>query len=505
MRKDSNIMSETGKIVSFIPTGEYYFSKGLKSYRRRDLKKAKKYFSRAFDLEPLEPIIACQLAIVETELGNYEQSNQLLHLILDELDSFMNECNYFLANNYAHLGMFKEAAEHTTAYLKENPDGEFAEDAEDLLEVIRLDGDLAIETIYEQDELITMQDKAKDLLEMGNFEKAISVLEEIIHKYPEFWSAYNNLALAYYYLGDLKKSHEILHDVLEKSPGNLHALCNLTVFMYYEKREDELNQLLEVLRKIRPLIPEHQFKLGATFALVGQFEDAYFWLKKLYKAGFQGDASFYYWLSHAAYQTGHQKTAYTVWEHVKEMSPEKEGSEPWNHSSQEKLGYEHHISSIVKRLNSPYEEDRLFGIFLLSVTDDKQKVTSHPDFCDIETLSIYEKWYLAYVLGMELTGQTEEKFVEMAHETALKLYNRYHPIGHEETGLFLLWFSALPALFEQSYRPGSQDRFAAATEYLWCKFREKKKSQKEIAEIYHISPSTLRKYVKFIEDLIFQA
>ena len=45
----------------------------------------------------------------------------------------MTECHYFLANNYAHLGMFKEAYRHASAYLEKEEDGEFSEDAEDLL------------------------------------------------------------------------------------------------------------------------------------------------------------------------------------------------------------------------------------------------------------------------------------------------------------------------------------------------------------------------------------
>ena len=50
-----------------------------------------------------------------------------------DMDPFMTECHYFLANNYAHLGMFKEAYRHASAYLDKEEDGEFSEDAEDLL------------------------------------------------------------------------------------------------------------------------------------------------------------------------------------------------------------------------------------------------------------------------------------------------------------------------------------------------------------------------------------
>ena len=109
MSKNSQATQPKGKLLSFIPTGEYYFTKGLKAFRHRDFHKAKKYLQRAMQLEPGEPMIVCQLAIIHTEMGDYQQSNHLLHMILEELDEDMVECHYFLANNYAHMGFFKDA------------------------------------------------------------------------------------------------------------------------------------------------------------------------------------------------------------------------------------------------------------------------------------------------------------------------------------------------------------------------------------------------------------
>ena len=141
MGKNAKARIQKGKILSFVPTGEYYFTKGLKAYRRRDFIKAKKYLGRALQLEPGEPMITCQLAIVSTELGEFETSNQLLHLILEELDIEMAECHYFLANNYAHMGFFRDAFHHAKLYLELDPEGDFQEDTEDLLEVLSFEAE----------------------------------------------------------------------------------------------------------------------------------------------------------------------------------------------------------------------------------------------------------------------------------------------------------------------------------------------------------------------------
>ena len=39
-----------GQLLTFIPTGEYYFTLGLKAFQRREFHKAKKYLRRAMQL-----------------------------------------------------------------------------------------------------------------------------------------------------------------------------------------------------------------------------------------------------------------------------------------------------------------------------------------------------------------------------------------------------------------------------------------------------------------------
>ena len=142
---------------------------------------------------------------------------------------------------------------------------------------------------YPQDDLIVKQEQARDLLESGSFPQAIEMLQDVVEEYPEYWSAYNNLALAYFYLGEKEKAESILEEVLERNPGNLHALCNKLVFAHYQGKQELVTSMLDGLKKIKPLFADQQFKLGATFALVGEHELAYSWLKKLYKQGFDGD------------------------------------------------------------------------------------------------------------------------------------------------------------------------------------------------------------------------
>jgi tetratricopeptide (TPR) repeat protein len=494
MGKNAKASIQKGKILSFLPTGEYYFKEGLKAYHRRDYTKSKKYLQRAFQLEPGEPMIACQLAIILTELGEYEESNRLLHIILEELDEEMTECHYLLANNYAHLGFFKDAWQHANLYLEIDPEGDFAEDTEDLLELLSMESDDLEDELYEQDDLIIKQEQAREYLESGYFQKAVELLEYVIKEYPEYWSAYNNLALAHYYMGEVDKAEEILTDILTRNPGNLHALCNQLVFAHYQRKTEKVKALMEGLKKIQPLLIEQQFKLGATFALIGEYELGYSWLKKLYKHGFDGDAPFYYWLSYTAYYTGHESFARNIWKKVLELNPEKEGYEPWNDEKEPAAVYEKQSNSAILKLESEFPEERLFALFLISLSPKKGALLAS---VRTDHLTQPERNYLSFLNDGKHTAAAD------AHEIAHHLYRYYKPFGTEEASLYLLWFSLYKELLKDKIILKNQKAWAAATDYVWNnKLRSEKVSQQQVAARYGLSVSTVGKYVKKVNEYI---
>ena len=495
MGNNSNLKKKA-KVVSFNPTGEFYFTKGIKAFQRRELYRAKKYMNRALQLEPGEPMIACQLAVICTELGEYQYSNELLENILQELDPYMTECHYFLANNFAHMGLFKEAYKHANEYLDKDEFGEFTEDAEDLLDLITFETDETEETLEFQDDLMMRQEVARELLEAGNFVKAVEKIEEMIELYPEFWSAYNNLALAYFYVGKTEEAFETLNRVLEKNPGNLHALCNGMVFYHYQMNHEKLDEIFFALQKVRPMLDEHRLKLGATFALTGYYEDAYKWLRTLQKKGFEGDGTFFYWLSKSAYQIGQKKVAEQAWAKVVEFSPDKEGLEPWGDIvGDDASGFEEHVPSIVKRLESEYVEERLFGLFLASHSNDFHIVQGHESYRNNHLFTKMEK---AYKKAIDVS----ESHAFFAAEVADYLYSLYQPVKLHESGLYLLWFSVYAEGADSGIRFSNPKAWAAAIDYEWHKLRGEKESQKKVAERYGVSVSTLSKYVKYVADLL---
>lgn len=500
MGKHLNIKESIAQVVPFIQTGEYFFKKGLKAYRRRDVFKAKKYLQRAHHLEPYNTNTICQLATIMTELGEYQQSNQLLTSIIQDLDPHMNECFYFIANNYAHLGLFQEAQKYANLYLEADSDGPFADETEELLDLLSIeveDGQLDLDE-YE-DDLIMKQEKAKHLLEQAKFEEAVDVLKEIIQEYPEFWSAYNNLALAHFYLNRVDKAMEILNEVLTKNPGNLHALCNQLIFYYYCQDKERVNALLQQLSTVYPLLIEHRYKLGTTFALVQQYDLAYKWLRHLYKLGFQGDGAFYYWLSHAAYHTGRENFSRLMWKRVLEEVPEKEGTEPWNEG--EAMDQARELKHIIEqKISSNEEEAQWCGIFLTHALGQQGQVDVLRQLGSVFAEGSDVKAFYQYVLAAALSNW-ESYDIHYGYDIAFILFKSVD-IG-EAPSLLDYWFKIYIQAENKGFDLRNSGAWAAAVLYMWTKQVKKEKiPQTEIAAVYSLSPSTISKYVKRVNMLL---
>ncbi|WP_330217502.1 hypothetical protein [Planococcus halocryophilus] len=86
---------------------------------------------------------------------------------------------------------------------------------------------------------------------------------------------------------------------------------------------------------------------------MGKYKEAYRWLKSLQKRGFEGDAAFYFWLSHAAYHSGHEEASRQAWDQLKKIDPDKDGYAPWSeHAAMPHAdALEHDRDYLVKKLD----------------------------------------------------------------------------------------------------------------------------------------------------------
>ncbi|MGB5946900.1 MAG: transcriptional regulator, partial [Paenisporosarcina sp.] len=232
--------------------------------------------------------------------------------------------------------------------------------------------------------------------------------------------------------------------------------------------------------------------------LVGRYDDAYKWLRSLQKRGYEGDPGFYFWLSHSAYFSDHEKEARFAWKQLINIDPEKQGLEPWAGQVEGEAlqGMEHNRDFIVEKLENAYRSERMFGLFLLGKTAHKQEIIAHPEWVNVESYSTMEKWLLAFSLGHEFEAKqpAEISFMRAVHATEV-LYVKNRPVTIDGSFLFQMWFVLIERAIDKGYVFKNPNALAAAADYMFQSSRSHGITKTALAKNYEITTPTLTKYV----------
>ncbi|PZT55724.1 tetratricopeptide repeat protein [Paenibacillus silvae] len=346
-----------GHLANIIPIhldASFFFERAVRSLDRNHVDKALKYFRKAVEYEPDNPVNHCNMAGILSEKGDYEASNTILAHVLDVVDPSMTECYFYMANNYANMDRFEEAERALVTYLEEDPQGQFMTEAEEMMELLyyELDRPAKLNRIKSRKGVVE-HDQARELLEEGKFAQAAELLEGMSSEYPDYLAARNNLALAYYYMGLFLKAKETIAEVLEQEPGNLHALCNLAIFHQNENRTDQVLLLIKKLRVLVPFEHEQVYKLATTMGILGQHDAAYTHFRRLLKyEETAADPALAHYAAVAAYNTERYDIAERLWHHVNRLDPGSEVSRYYLEGLEEvreglkepiKLSYHYHL------------------------------------------------------------------------------------------------------------------------------------------------------------------
>ncbi|SDZ34693.1 Tetratricopeptide repeat-containing protein [Evansella caseinilytica] len=315
-----------GQVIPFLQNGAYFYRKGIKAYQNHHIEKAIKYIEKAMLLEPEEPVFVCQLAIVLSEKGQYEEANNLLEQVINDLDESLSECYFFMANNFAHLGRFDAAKTLLTKYLELDPEGEFAEDANSLLYVLEEESAFLVEDGSPSTDTPTNIEAIVDSLNKGDFAGAENDARVYLTKNPHDWDVYAYLAESLIMQERLPEAKAILSDLLIKEEPNFLAQCLMTYLL--EKQGDENSRMwIKNLSELHPLKDWHCYYLAKVLFLVKEYGKSYKWYQKLFRdSDFRKFPAFYHQMAMTAWKTGHRKKAVELWERTDNM--EAVGSSP---------------------------------------------------------------------------------------------------------------------------------------------------------------------------------
>ena len=221
----------------------------------------------------------------------------------------------------------------------------------------------------------------------------------------------------------------------------------------------------------------------AALALVGRYEIGYKWLKSLYKTGFEGDDTFFYWLSCSAYFTGHTEFAETIWRKVESQYPGEDRPAPW----------------IERREALPSSVEQRLAAYYISSTKGE---TEHLE---------------AVIRSKRITAPFENHFVKLllngdsaaadVTEDALFAYQTVKLLEQAEkeemkTEVMSCWVFHVIQQIRAAAPLKNERGWAAAICYIWKEAHGKHDTKKDTAARFGISPATLTKYMKYIDDIL---
>ena len=273
---------QINNILSFNQPAEFFIKKAEKHIDAGNFLEALALYRCVLGMEPQNVEYLLNVAQIYSEMGLYTESNDVL-LKIAKYGKTPTECLFALGCNYMGMKNFELADEAFEQYLALDPNGEYAEDIDELFEIID-------EEEYEEEGGLhdigrrMMAEQAyegKQCLDKGDFKSAIKHLEKVAIYDNAFKSALNNLALAYFFDGKKQMAVETSLKVLEKQPLNLHACCNLALFYSELNDHARASEYLNKLDSLGDIAPEDMHKVALTYCELGYHDKAYRWFQKI--------------------------------------------------------------------------------------------------------------------------------------------------------------------------------------------------------------------------------
>ena len=254
-----------------------------------------------------------------SEQGYIDHSSEVLVNIVKNIDPDYLECYFGLGCNYLQLQKIKKSSEYFSIYLEKAPDGEFAEEAEELLEMLTMIKDANNNLDDEElEKIYKIEEEAIDHLEKREYEEAAKKFETVVKMLPNAIPARNNLSLAYYYLGFIDKAIELAREVLFFEESNVHANCNLAIFYNKQGTTGWVKKQIRIINEIQTDNEDFLYKIGDTYGSLGRHVNSYKTFKKLLTLDFNNPV-YVHFAAVAAFNCRKYKESIKLWEKLSRL------------------------------------------------------------------------------------------------------------------------------------------------------------------------------------------
>lgn len=128
------VKNNQNKVLSFWQPAEFYIRKAEKHIEQGNFLEALQLYRKLIGIEPDNTQYLLYVAQVYSEIGLYNESNDIIHKIMRQGDT-PAECLFALGCNYIGLNKQDIADSYFLEYLKREPDGEYAEDIDEIWDI----------------------------------------------------------------------------------------------------------------------------------------------------------------------------------------------------------------------------------------------------------------------------------------------------------------------------------------------------------------------------------
>ena len=269
--------NKTGKVIPFSQGATFYMKRGAKELEKNDLFAAIAKYREAYERAPEDPEIAITLAEILSQMQRFEESNRILIQLMADSEETPPECHFGLACNYFGLQDFDSAADSLEDYLDAEPDGEFAADAEDFLDLIDDD-----EAMFETTGLKTDDDYednavchfARSLLASSETAYAIEELEHRLGQSPKSVKVREQLAIAYFIANRRDEAKKLANELLAENTKSVLANCTLALAEIEEGNRIAAGARLDEIMSLHALDAEELHSVAVLQLDLERFADA---------------------------------------------------------------------------------------------------------------------------------------------------------------------------------------------------------------------------------------
>ncbi|MDO4572479.1 MAG: tetratricopeptide repeat protein [Clostridia bacterium] len=265
-----------GKVIPFQQSAGFYMKRGAKDMVKNDMLGALQRYRLAHMAAPdeAEPLMA--LAEILSHMQRFEESNRLILLFMSRAEA-TPECHFGLACNYFGMREYDYAAESLENCLRLEPDGPFAADAEDFLDLLD-DDEAMFETVGLKEDADFDANAAcvyaRHLMAAADYRTAIAVLEHELKREPDSVMLKNQLALAYFCNGERAKAETLTRALLDGGRGDLQTRCNHAMLLMTGGDKAAADAAIDELLNLRTESPEILHSMAVLLLESERYADA---------------------------------------------------------------------------------------------------------------------------------------------------------------------------------------------------------------------------------------